>query len=177
MTTIAQLGVVSRRSAHPLNRSLSSHVTLLTVAALLLGGCQGDPYYPSYTKREPNPKDIVGTYVPDERTAGVIRSRKGLELLSTQIVIRADGTYSIDNVPEWNNAMSASSVGPLVTRSGTWHLEQPQKAFWVVSILYRNGSTDTYDGINLREQKPPYLLHFTLGDPDSGESMVFTKQQ
>lgn len=160
-----------------MNRGNLSHVALVTVAATLLAGCQGDPYYPSYTKREPDPKDVVGTYVPDERTAGIVRSRKGLELPSTQIVIRPDGTYNIDNVPEWNNAMSASSVGPLVTRSGRWHLEQRQNTFWVVSILYRNGSTDTYDGISLREQKPPYLLHFTLGDPDSGESLVFTKQQ
>ena len=168
---------VRRCYARPVNRSSFSHVALVAGAAILLSGCQGDPYYPSYTKREPDPKDVVGTYVPDERTAGIVRSRKGLELLSTQIIIRPDGTYSIDNVPEWNNAMSASSVGPLVTRSGTWRLEQRQNAFWVVSILYRNGPTDTYGAINLREQKPPYLLHFTLGDPDSGESLVFTKQQ
>jgi hypothetical protein len=66
---------------------------LLVASCLLLDGCQGDPYYSSYTHAEPNKSDLVGTWVPDENTLKDLRTNGGYDIskATTKLMLGAEG--------------------------------------------------------------------------------------
>jgi len=137
---------------------------------MLLGtGCD------TFTHWKPDPKTVVGTYVPDGRTEEIIRPGRSAGASRSQIVIRSDGSFAVENVPKWNNARELSEVGELVTRTGTWQLEKNQ-GMWVLRIEYSEDGKRHFESIQLRSQKPPYWLHIGIGDPDSFLGLVFRQE-
>lgn len=75
---------------------------------------------------------------------------------------------------------------------GTWRLAEGKDIWriWVIDLSFVLPSREAIEAnrfrpsgpidavlINVQRQKPPYLLHLVIGDPDSGNYMLFEKEQ
>ncbi len=147
-------------------------------AALVLNGCQYDPYAHTYTTDKPEAGAVVGRYVLQDQTlvpggASAMRGRP------CEVVLAADGTFTATNVPPFDfSAPPISSLDELASGSGRWEVES------VGSIDSGLGGRKTHWGVRLGSaghpmafagftgQGPPYGLIFTIGDPDGGTVMI-----
>lgn len=73
---------------------------LMPMIAVVLAGCQYDPYTWDYTKNQPKPEDVVGTYVPDQATGTLITGEGHYPRVESSITLAADGSLTITNIPD-----------------------------------------------------------------------------
>jgi len=141
---------------------------------MMLVGCQGDPYSGTYTRTRPNETDLIGRWVPDAATLAYMRTGGGYDTsrMHTRIVLRSDGTFELFDMPDWWRDGFGRSHGSFESSSGKWNVGQhPDDKSWEIELAFRAWNTS----MSLRGQKPPYLIHVTLGDPDQNDAMVFVK--
>jgi hypothetical protein len=149
-------------------------LSLLLIYSLLALGCRGVVEYIQFTRDEPNKTALVGTWEPDESTVRAMKDRGGYDTsLPTRLVLRSDGHFDLINMPDWWGGGQGESQRVLESDSGEWSLSQfAGSSFWSLILNSSKGQRS----VNLMGQKPPYNLHFVLGDPDSNESMTFIKK-
>lgn len=148
---------------------------LVLIAIVLLSGCQYDPYAYEYTSRQPNQESVIGRYVPDDESKQRLRTRFGIELSpDCEFVLNDNQTFVARSLPHCWYQTFECGPGP-ESWSGTWAVEKDQE-WWAVGLHVnsRNGvPTGYYMSATLRREAPPYLLHLTIGDPDSGDALAF----
>lgn len=91
-----------------------------------------------------------------------------------EFVLNGDQTFQARSLSHCWYQTFECGPGP-ETWSGTWAIEKDQE-WWAVGlhVTLRNGApTGYYMPVMLRREVPPYLLHLTIGDPDSGDSLAF----
>jgi hypothetical protein len=156
---------------------------ILILAIALLGGCQYDPWAGRFLTMQPSPKDLSGTYLIDSDSQK--RAIKfGLHNAifpvdhSARIVLSPDHEAEFIHVPE----LFQGEVPCSVTGRGSWQLEKFDSYFVVWARINDNEEASSCKGdtayeVMLYGRKPPYKLHITIGDPDSGDAVQFEKQQ
>ncbi len=153
---------------------MRSVVTSCLVGLACLGttACQFDPFTSDYTRSRPDDSAVQGVYDFDAESPLPSGERIGAPVHAT-IDLRADGSFQVANMPDcWLDLIPKGAVD---SASGNWRIEQHQE-WWAVNlrITKRNDSALDYTlQAMLRRQKPPYLLHIILGDPDSANALVF----
>jgi len=130
----------------------------------------------NYTSTQPNQNDIVGVWIADEATLKDMRERgKYAATVPPKLIFQADGNFKMENMPDWWKDGFGESRGGLEANSGTWKLSK-SNCCWSIYLKFPSLVT----GIGLLEHrfngKPKYLVEVILGDPDSGNEMVFVKQ-
>jgi hypothetical protein len=144
------------------------------VLLLLLSGCELSEL--TFTRARPNREDLVGTWTPTSETIKDMKGRGGYPISNLELVLNGDGTFSLANMPDWWLDGFGDSHAKLFSTSGKWEL-MPDEDVWTVWTLELEFPPHTvHDGIHVTRQKPPYLLQFTLGDPDSSHCMLFEKK-
>jgi hypothetical protein len=150
-------------------------LTLLLLAVSI--ACQYDPFAHEFTRVKPNAEELVGLYELDDESIEMLR-RHNLAPPSSRLVLQHDGTFEISHVPTcWREASECSSA--LEGASGTWQVVK-ENEWWVVRLhllKIRGNATDYGMDANVRGDRPPLLLHFTVGDPDLGQALAFRKVQ
>lgn len=151
--------------------------SVLTVA-LVLYGCQYDPYAHTFTTEKPELRKVVGRYVLQDQTlvSGGLSAMRGRPC---EVILAADGTFTAANVPPFEfRDPPIASLDSLVSGSGPWQIES------VGSVDDGMGKLKTHWGVRLGSmerpltfagftgQDSPYGLIFTIGDPDSGTVMI-----
>lgn len=149
----------------------------MPIAVLLLVACQYDPFAHEYTTRKPVEDTLIGRYVPDDESRERLRGRFKIELgSSSELLLRSDRTFLATHLPRcWSDV--SDCVPGWEDWEGTWSLEQDQR-WWAAGlhILSRNGKPENYRmPATLRGNAPPYILHLTIGDPDSGDALAFRR--
>ncbi|HEX4005582.1 MAG TPA: hypothetical protein VHX60_05380 [Acidobacteriaceae bacterium] len=161
-----------------------ARVIFAAFAVIGLAGCQYDPWAGKFLKRQPVEGDVVGWYAVDQASLHrTIKLPSGSRLTvdsSSHILLSADHTAEFLSVPEeLDNGFSCS-----VTGRGTWSLGKNDSYFVIrveISDEESNGRCrDTFtanygEEINLYGESPPYRLHVTIGDPDSGDAVQFAR--
>ena len=153
----------------------------VAVAALLfVAACQYDPYTSEFTTHRPNESDLPGNYVATADTRDLIRRAGTYAACDPQITLQADHTFAIKDVPDWFVTYGDAGT-KLVSGSGTWELMQPGKWWTLMVEFHESTGQSVWKGrfgmeFNLVGEKPPYLVHMTIGDPDMGNAMQFQKQ-
>lgn len=129
----------------------------------------------NFTWRRPAESDLVGTWVPTKDTLDDIRTRGGYATTNHELVLRQDGTLSLSNMPDWWIDDSGESRHALDSGSGTWRLVKDGS--WQVDLTLNafRGSSSFGVRLNLRRQRPPYLIHIFVGDPDEWHAMLFER--
>ncbi len=151
---------------------------------MCLVGCQHDPHIATFTTNQPNPDDLVGTYVPDPATAEFIARKGRYPQLPASITLGAGGALAITNIPDWWLAEFGKPGGGFDTGRGTWSVDQHQR-WWAVGVHFQ--STEQFASRQHRAESfgtsfmlvgelPPYKLHLTIGDPDEGRAMLFARE-
>ena len=126
---------------------------------------------------EPNKSEIVGTYIADEDTLKRMEIR-GLHnpAVTPKLIFHEDGKLDAVNMPDWwvSNGESNKSVEPL--SSGHWQFFSYQNGCLEV-LLDLPLMTPTMNLLKSRfDQHPKYVMTRYIGDPDSGNLMVFVKE-
>ena len=151
---------------------------ILLSGVVLLAGCQYDPFAHEFTSRRPVEDSVVGRYVPDDETLERLRTRFEIEVSSdAAFVLNSDKTFVAQYLPHcWFNTFDCVSGSE--AWKGSWALQQHQD-WWTVAlhITSRNSHPTSYHmPLMIRGEAPPYLLHLTIGDPDSGDALAFRRK-
>jgi hypothetical protein len=157
--------------------------TLLSFAAIgLLSGCPTNLDTPRYPTSQPAAVSLAGSYIPTAETKSLIVKAGGYGDKLSSIQLNADGTFRFENVPDWWRTDFGTPSGGFDSGGGTWKTAQHQ-GWWVLQL----GFSDTKqfsephraEGMlteaNLIGQKAPYDLALTIGDPDQGREMRFSR--
>jgi putative transposon-encoded protein len=157
--------------------------SLFYVVSLMLVGCQHDPWADRFVTAQLSEQEVAGAYLVDadsqKRQIKLPMSNSVLPIgASAKIVLSKDHTAQFVNVPEDYQGTKSC----LVTEHGSWSLGK-NDSFLVVSARIYNEETnspckgDFVHELMLYGTKPPYKLHATIGDPDSGDAVQFEKRQ
>ena len=157
-------------------------VLLLFILVFLAQGCQYDPNAHLLTNEKPLAKDVAGRYILKSQTVA-LGGLSALQGRSSILDLRVDGTFIASNVPRWEFGSSPGTnfFSTLISGSGTWRIGtvgavsdglNKSKLSWGV---YLDSKSAKFMPVGFTEQKPPYGLIFTLGDPDSGEAMIYER--
>jgi hypothetical protein len=139
--------------------------------ALSIAGCHGvNPAELDFTRSEPAKPDVVGKWTPTPDTLNETTRPTGSR---QELDLRNDGTFSVVDLPTSPDVAGASQRG-LLSGSGVWHLDKDQDGFtvWVINLDFANRHRET---VHLRHQRPPYLIHIFIGDPDSGRAALLKR--
>ena len=129
------------------------------------------------TLTKPNKDEIVGVWVADEATLNDMQKR-GKYVLSNspKFIFQDDGNFKMEDMPDWWRDGFGESHRSFETNSGKWKLSKESDCCWEISLDFPNLGT----GVGLREHRfsgqPKYIVTVILGDPDSGNEMIFVKQ-
>lgn len=166
-----------------MNRSYFLFLILVLVSSV---GCQYDPWADEFLTRQPAEGDVVGFYAVDQAslqrtikqpmTGTILRINP-----SAHILLSPDHKVEFFQVPEMIHDDTPCSV----TGRGTWRFGKNDKYIVVWASIADeepNGHCkDTFtsrfsEELNLYGAKPPYKLHVTIGDPDSGDAIQFERR-
>jgi len=127
----------------------------------------------NFAKEEPAHADLVGTYALTPSTVQFLKDEGGYEAVGASIALAADGTFEMVDMPDWWGA--GEPGGGFDSGSGTWKTVKHQE-WWDVELHFTSedppvGTTS----IPIAGQAPPYSLWFYIGDPDSGDIIIFER--
>ena len=159
---------------HPQGQCM--RVMSLLASILLAHGCQFDPNAHLYTAEKPRSSDVIGRYTLTSQTV-VAGDLVALQGNVCSIDLQADGTFVATNVPPAQTDFPTPTFfTTLVDGAGTWKIERCGSVgsldVWGISL---NSPTTPLESVGLTGTKSPYGLIYTLGDPDSGEAMIFER--
>ena len=160
-------------------------LAILLAASLALAGCccfmfQGDPYYNEYTRAKPDEKDLVGVWVANARSLEWLKEKGYAVAAPPSLEIRADGTFDVLGMPDcWRVFSDTEWAKTFDSAAGKWKLDRHQE-WWAVECTYDKPPWFPEGSYNseffLRRQKPPYMVHAIIGDPDAGECIEFERR-
>ena len=140
---------------------------------VLFVGCGGDPYADKYTRIHPESKIFEGEW---SLTGWTMKIGQALPSPSPRIVFQGDGSFKAANYP--GEALGGfGTLGSFYGGEGTWSVGSHQ-GFWVIHIHWQrlgDKKLDYGEMLHIINNQQPYVLHHIIGDPDSGESLVFEK--
>ena len=140
-----------------------------TLLFLLLTACNGD-----YTRKQPRLSDVLGKWLPTQASLKQMKERGGYAISHHEIELRADGSCSAIGMPDWLDSPIGESHQRLASAVGRWILSRDDydDSRYVVKL-----SLDRAQGLtlSLRRQARPYLLTFSIGDPDSSNLFVLER--
>src|SRR5262245_27690321 len=135
----------------------------------------------SYTRTEPDLHALVGTWTPTDKTLRDMKDRGHYAISRHELTLLPDGTFSMRNMPDWWTDVWGKSHRKIESGKGTWKIEEDSFVFFgslkrtTYDVRLAFPEYGHYATLHLSGQKPPYQLHITLGDPDSGEYMLFER--
>ena len=138
-----------------------------------------------FTKTEPKEEKLVGKYVPTTKTISLIKDVGKYESEDVAIALFPDGTFEVNNMPDWwipNDAGYGKSNGGVDSGTGKWKISKENlSGLWQITLDFQSGVFNSRKDINndltltldLGGQQSPYSIWIYVGDPDSGNVMVF----
>ena len=152
---------------------------LIAIVAVAFTRCQYNPFAHEFTRARPQERTVVGRYVPDRETSERLPRSSGVAVSDrTSLAIHADHTFAATELPKCWTEESFDCRPGTESWTGTWSLRRNQE-WWALQlhIKSRNGQPTDYGfPAMLRREAPPYLVHFTIGDPDAGDALAFERR-
>jgi hypothetical protein len=157
---------------------------VVATAALLVAGCccfmfQCDPYTGDYARTAPASGDIVGVWKANAKSLAWLKEQGYGPAALPTLEFRADGAFTMAGMPDCWLTPFVRPGGSLTSGSGTWKVAKHQE-WWAVALDFQRPSWfekgDYYTDFMIRHQKPPYLVHVIVGDPDAGHGIEFEKE-
>lgn len=160
------------RSSHILSRFVAVGLACLT----LLGACGCERLSDDSTRSEPAASALLGNWIPDTDSLEYMRKKGGYDTSNkTALVLEADGTYKMLNMPDWLWLDDGLSHKTLRSERGTWKvLLDLDRPYWLLQL--ETGMSTRW--ARLLGQHPPYRLRFSFGNIDTNpQSMTFIKEK
>ena len=151
----------------------------VAITGLLLAGCQYNPFAHEFTTRRPLDESVVGVYRPDHESNERLRSALDVELdPDCKLILNSDKTFVARELPRFWILRSTGRPSDTDVWKGTWTLAQVQN-WWAVRLHIESLNGEPMSFVvpaMLRGDAPPYLVHLTIGDPDSGDALAFQRE-
>jgi hypothetical protein len=132
----------------------------------------------NFTTSKPEPEQMVGIYLPTEKTEKLIESQYNLDVKDVAISLYPDGTFEMNNMPDWWATDFGDSNGGVDTGKGKWDidLDGSYGEYWELFLGFETGTFSSGEmintWINIGNNQPPYSLWFYIGNLD-GPVMIF----
>ncbi|MEA3310349.1 MAG: hypothetical protein U9Q70_12685 [Chloroflexota bacterium] len=154
--------------------------TLMATASLMCGFGAYDFDQDLFTKIEPDPQKMVGDYLPTEETLTLIAETGNYDLQNTSVSLFADGTFEMQDMPDWWLTDYGEPGGEVDAGKGKWTISE-HNWWWQIYLKFDsvsfNSRPDLSSGFGTHKdisgEQPPYSLWFYVGDLDKGRVMVF----
>ena len=107
----------------PMARPDYGKACLFLPLMLCLSGCMNNGIEwseLSFTREKPNRTDVIGTWVPTAATINDLKQRGGYVISKHELVLRADGTFAMVNMPDWWSDGFGQSKKTFESGSGKW---------------------------------------------------------
>jgi hypothetical protein len=127
----------------------------------------------SFTRHRPADQDIAGDWTPTDKSLHKILKMNGCSPPVPEILLRTDGTFSVTNMPQSSYDESGRPRVQFVSGYGKWTITEDKDV--VTVYMLELAFPDTRRHIHIAKQRAPYRLHITLGDPDSGNYLLFER--
>lgn len=162
---------------------------LIILLSLVLVGCE--PV--KFTKVKPKSEDVAGYYTLTTASKTEL-AQAGYSSTNVAFVkLNADGMFEIKDLPDrWrlgNSVSQQTTNASYDSGNGTWKIESHGEGWtqrWGILLDFPNSKGFSlqppqgqyvYNVAMLRNDKPPYVLHFGVGDPDGGEGLELIKEK
>lgn len=158
--------------------------SFLLLAALLLTACSRDANPSNYTVGQPKITELMGTYLPTDRTTELLKATGKYTSANSSITLGEDGTITIVNVPDWWLTSFGEAKGNFDNGKGTWTLDK-NKNWWLIVASFPTATAQFSTSVprsghvtamlSLVGQKPPYTLQMSIVDPNADVAMQYQK--
>jgi hypothetical protein len=135
---------------------------------------------------EPSVSEVVGSYQLDNSATLLYKNvlhKEGYPLVptgNTILDLRADKTFFAENMPDLV-IDEMNSVSEYVTGRGSWEIKfDSANREWYLYLQFselNNKSTNPITHLRLYGLQAPYNLYYTVGDPDSHQSIIYIIQK
>lgn len=142
-------------------------VRSLTLVAAI-AGCSQQPQNAAFRNTALSRTDLAGVWKVTPQSLSIIDRFSTTVSTNISFDLQLDGRVLATNFPL--NLGTFDPVLSLETGKGSWEIDQRYATFDVQISLQGHSQP-----LDVREFKGKLLLTFTLGDPDSGETIVFRR--
>jgi hypothetical protein len=125
----------------------------------------------------PSAHDLVGTYRLTKKSQDFLKRRKDYALVPTcEIELGPDSAIVIRNLPDCAGNGFGTSGNRYLSGGGRWELAKAFLGYEIHSDIKKGGTLASGPWVVIRGWKPRYELEVVVGDPDSGESLRYARQ-
>jgi hypothetical protein len=147
----------------------------LLFSVIAIAGCDK-----AFTKK-PTTSDLVGTYLLSKPSEAFLFKRKGYKVIPvSEIRLGADYSISIVNLPDCATNGFGKSFGAFLSGEGRFEVEKALPGWGLTLRIEKSDSLrgGVYAGpwVGIRGRSAPYRLEVTIGDPDSGETILYERK-
>ena len=128
---------------------------------------------------KPKTIQFIGKWKLDKFSYDLI-NQNGYEIKTVELNIKSDGSFELKNFPNFIDVFTKSKTKEYLNVGGNWKIGKNfSDENWVLGLnfekssLYRNGFAMDFE---LYEEKGKIILWYFVGDPDSGERLLFRKE-
>lgn len=134
-----------------------------------------------YPEPEPDPNKIAGTWVATAASIELMEREGGYAPRTPTWTFRDDGTFVVEDMPDWWLAPFGQSHQRFASGAGRWKASETRDDWgndWEIMVdiqsfpEYPNGIV-TF--LKLDAYQPDYTISVYIGDPDSGRVMEFKR--
>ncbi len=127
---------------------------------------------------KPSENDLAGEWVPTGASLARMREA-GYTVSVHSLAFNEDGTFVMTNMPDWWLDANGDASGGFYSGSGMWQLVKGGSGerwrVYLYFITLSGNETNLIAYALVGGDRPPCRLHFSLGDPDAGRTMIFEK--
>ncbi len=129
--------------------------------------------------KKPLSKDFIGRWKIDSHSYGLI-GKEGYKHKNVELIIKNNGSFEAKNFPNFIDAFSENKIKDYINAEGTWKIGKDfDDEKWVLDLNFEQ-SESYRDDLSVEfelytEEEKLILWHF-IGDPDSGERLLFKKK-
>ena len=117
----------------------------------------------SFTRNKPNQSDVLGAWVPTAATIKDLRERGGYIVSKHELILRADGTFAMVNMPDWWKDGVGQSRRSFESGSDRWRFYKDHNPWTIWAVELDFPKFVIPNAIHLQRQKAPYLIHIAVG--------------
>ena len=126
-----------------------------------------------HLSEKPSETEIVGTWIPDSSTLNEMKTWRTFDSSKLpKLIFKENGHFEMIDTPNWWNVSEGFN-----STKGKWKLSNSLSQIWRIDIDFDNLVTDIGLKKNNFSDQPKFIIFSFIGDPDSGNVMVFTKEK
>ena len=128
---------------------------------------------------KPKTEELTGKWKLDKFGYELV-NEKGYETKNIELNIKSDGSFIAQNIPNFINVFTESKTKEFLNSNGSWKIEKDfSDEKYVLGLNFEKSNLDK-DGFSvefeLYEENDKIILWYFVGDPDSGERLLFRKK-